>query len=869
MRQHTAPLLVLAAFAALASCTKKEEEARQLYPRTSEVGPEPTENWLEEEAEEEQHERRKRWFEERHKAPPEVDWREVERANGVAQIAKRNRISSETSVASPWVERGSENQAGRVHAVARSSDGEWLYLGTSLGGVWKGRPDGSEWTPIGDNLYGGAHWVAAVPSLVPGAPDVVLAASDGGLVHVTSDEGETWSVPAGVGVCSSVRRVLVTSDGTHTVFLVRRLQSSGSYRLLRSTDRMASFQEVFNFGSFRGDVWARRDGSPDVYLLDNTNVHKSTNLGTNWTAVGVPPAGAFSGELCGSEAGAPRLWAVLDLGTVKAYRSDDAGATWNHVTDITDYWGTINASIVDADVFAYAGVEVHRTFDAGANFAIVNAWWEYYDHPLNKLHADVPGIDVVPGGGIVGETWYISTDGGLFQSEDGLLSVENLSLSGLRVSQYYTTHTSSANPAHVVAGAQDQGYQRADSAPSETGTQLEFDQLISGDYGHLTSGDGDHDFLFSTYPGFILVQIGENVPVLRQVNFPPSETNAWMPPVVADPLDGRHFFFCASRIYRYTKTQVGNNWNQSLWSSFNFQASPGEYVSALTFSPVDPQRAYAVTNNGRLFHSIDRGVTWTPSASGGPTGQYFYGTALLASSSDVDTVWVGGSGYGGPAIFRSVDGGQTYQPFDTGLPATLVYCLGEAPDGSGTLFCGTETAVYRRDAAATAWLDVTGAEAPVTVYWSVEALPNENAMRFGTYGRGIWDYQIDIQARALVRNGRGVNRLCLSSVSAPVLGGTWSSNVHSSGHPGASVCWFLTYDAPHAGRLVRFGEVLIDVFNGAMLLTVNTPASGGLDLFSFPVPNDPGLVGYEMFAQGLIFGGGIELCNALDVVLGY
>ena len=100
----------------------------------------------------------------------------------------------------------------------------------------------------------------------------------------------------------------------------------------------------------------------------------------------------------------------------------------------------------------------------------------------------------LPGGGLVGETWYIETDGGLFQSPDGLLSVQNLSLSGLRVSQYYTTHTSRANPDHVVAGAQDQGYQRAGSAPPADATQLDFDQLISGDYGHLTSGDGDHDF---------------------------------------------------------------------------------------------------------------------------------------------------------------------------------------------------------------------------------------------------------------------------------------------------------------------------------------------------------------------------------------
>ena len=39
-----------------------------------------------------------------------------------------------------------------------------------------------------------------------------------------------------------------------------------------------------------------------------------------------------------------------------------------------------------------------------------------------------------------------------------------------------------------------------------------------------------------------------------------------------------------------------------------------------------------------------------------------------------------------------------------------------------------------------AWTDITGNVAPVTTYWSVEALHHEPTVRFGTYGRGIWDF---------------------------------------------------------------------------------------------------------------------------------
>jgi photosystem II stability/assembly factor-like uncharacterized protein len=730
---RSSPLLLIV----LCACSS-QERARAVFPR-------PTEDFLDEDAEERQSARRRAWLEHRHQAGPGVDWRALERANGEAQIEKRNRLAAALPATSPWVERGSENLAGRVHAAALASDGQSLYVGTALGGVWEGTLDGGGWTPFGDNLYGGAHHLALVAGATPADADVVLVASDGGLAHVTRDHGQTWQVPVGLATATGIRRVLTASDGSGTVFVVRRTGSS--HKLMRSTDAMASFQQVYDLGTFAGDAWTTRDGRTDLYLVTGTGLVKSTDLGDTWAPRGPAPTSGSQAELTGSEAGAPRLWGVWTGGGLeKLYRSNDAGASWTFVANLSDYWNVLDASITTPGTFLYGGVETHRTVDAGASFAVINTWQAYYSSPATRLHADIQGIDVVPGAGPFGETWYIATDGGLYRSTDLLATVQNLSLSGLRVSQYYTTHTSSADPDHVVAGSQDQGYQRASAPPPLGSSSLAFTQLISGDYGHLTSGDGDHGYLFSVYPGFVLAHVGESSPALYTEDFPGGEDHAWMPPVVADPLDARHFFLCASRLYRYAKG-AGNNWTFSLWSSHDFGVASGEYVSALVFSALAPSRAYAVTDRGRLYHSQDRGVTWTQSTTTGPSGQYFYGTALLASASDVDTVYVGGSGYSGPAVYRSRDGGVSFQPFATGLPPTLVYCLGEARDGSGRLFAGTETAAYRRDPGASQWVDITGNHAPITIYWSVEALPHENTMRFGTYGRGIWDYRLGHKVR--------------------------------------------------------------------------------------------------------------------------
>jgi hypothetical protein len=96
----------------------------------------------------------------------------------------------------------------------------------------------------------------------------------------------------------------------------------------------------------------------------------------------------------------------------------------------------------------------------------------------------------------------------------------------------------------------------------------------------------------------------------------------------------------------------------------------------------------------------------------------------------------------GSGVFRTTDGGDTWKAWGEGLPPTLVYSVAEARDNSGRVFVGTETAVYQRGMDDAEWVDVTAADAPVTIYWSAEVLSHENTIRFGTYGRGIWDLQL-------------------------------------------------------------------------------------------------------------------------------
>ncbi|MEQ8768348.1 MAG: hypothetical protein RL885_30875 [Planctomycetota bacterium] len=799
---------------------------------------------------------REAWFEDRHRAAPGVSWRDIERENAARQVRKRNRLAglrfpsagAGAMATGSWLEIGSRNQAGRMHSARYSSDGQRLYAGSAAGGVWRASDlDGSNWEPLGDNLYGGAFELAILPGALPGEPDVIVRGSSD--LWVSRDEGQSWTVPLGLpNNLRGVRRLLTTSDGSGALYAVLQevIGIATHFGVFRSVDTAQTFTKVLDLGTSAGDLWIPRDGGSSLYALSGRTVLRSVDQGQSWNSVGSLPSSVSGGELDGSEAGAPRLWVVGRIGGArKLYRSDDAGVSWSFKTDVTDYWGSIGASIIDPDRFAWGGVEVHRTTDGGNTFQIVSSWGEYYGNPAGKLHADVPGIEVLPDGA-GGETWYVATDGGLFRSRDGLMTVENLSLEGLSVSQYYSTHTSSVNSDHVLAGSQDQGYQRASAPPPGLDHRLDFKQLISGDYGHLTSGDGTHGYVYSVYPGFVLIQIGESSAQLATTDFPPSESYGWLPTVTADPLDNRSFFFCASKLYRYTRVGLTLAWSRTQWSSQSFAASPGEYLSALTFSPIDPQRAYAATSGGRLFYSNDHGVTWHLSSGTGPPPHYFYGTALLASSLDVNTVTVAGSGYSNPAVYRSTDGGQTFAPWAEGLPQTLVYCLGEAPDGSGAVVAGTEHSAYRREASGGSWLDITANAAPLNTYWSVEDVPTQNVMRFGTYGRGIWDYPVGPRCfyEPYGVEAAAANVLSLDSMSSTQIGTTHVIRV-SGGQPIAS-----------GALIVSLNSAWVPAFGGTLLVDLGASFSipFALNLFgqrdiSIPIPANASLVGLTLYGQ--------------------
>ncbi len=126
-----------------------------------------------------------------------------------------------------------------------------------------------------------------------------------------------------------------------------------------------------------------------------------------------------------------------------------------------------------------------------------------------------------------------------------------------------------------------------------------------------------------------------------------------------------------------------------------------------------------------------------------------------------------------------------------------------------------------------------------------------------------------VAASATIRNDAGnLNPLVYSSlVNLPVLGSTWNPRIDASGHPGAgltvAVGAFSAVEVPSG-----FGVVLVDISVPFAAVSV-APSGGGTAVHSIAVPASILFAGVPVFTQGAILGGGVELTNALDIVLGF
>ncbi len=709
---------------------------------------------------------REEWIESMHRAEPGVDHRIIDRE--VREARHEHGWASMPKVkAGTWMERGSDNLAGRMHTADVDFDRGRIYAASAGGNLWRGTLGGSEWTSLTDPMKRTITLVRLIPH--NGAQRILIAGGGGRGVYHSDDDGATWTGATGlenIANWGEIRRTVVANDAEHRVYVLAKewdYKDWGAVMALYvSTDHGTTFQQMLKrrltslqFGTC--DIWAARYDRADVWLAIRDTLSMITPDGMIRHQGIITLDGDYGAvsdvQLQGSvQPDATTLYLLCGVsGSSQCWRTTDEGASWTlqgRVTDVRPF--SINSfavSTLDPSTLYLGGVETFRSVDAGVTWHLVNKWGEYYADPVRKLHADIPGIMPFrqPGGG---ELTLIATDGGLYRSTDNLRTVTNIGQRGLNVSQYYSVLTNRTNTSIVYAGSQDQGFQRAITGPDQ---KYIFTQLISGDYGHLSSSNGGRN-LWSVYPGFILYYPNSEEASPASANHWSFDNRGslWLPPIVADPEDVNSAYVAVGGTSSQSKiTHVSyirsTNTIEGTELGFDFSEGTGTRVSAIACSPHDESVLYVATNAGGFFSTSDGGSTWNKAAGfTGPGGHYFYGSSILPSVKKRGWIMIAGSGYSNPAVFVSTDNGATFEDslWNDGLPKTLIFQLAMTTDEQ-FIFAATEVGPYMFSMADRRWIDISGGVAPDQTYWTVEYIPSLRTARFGTYGRGIWDYTLD------------------------------------------------------------------------------------------------------------------------------
>lgn len=735
-------LAILISFLLLNSCTEKKVKTHETT-----VIPKPTE------PRKERKKIKKAFFENMHRAEEGFNRKEHNKQLRWKKYEEKAHTKAEIPVDGYWQERGSANQSGRIHTAELDTINNLLYCASSGGNIWKGNPEGENWESLNDELK--FYNIKMLDLIQNDSLNRLVVCSGSSEFYYTDDSGLTWNQSTGLeGTIDwgHIRKSVVVNDSLKSVYVLTSEWDDGSWgsvaRVYRSQNQGESFQVLrqFNTDVDRVDLWAPYHNSDTLFILSNKELHTlAPNQNTTVFRTNITSSGNGYSLLTGcSTENQTRLYAYINH---KLHRSNDSGTTWEFITELEDapfFSMSFNASITNPDYLYFGAVECHVSYDGGVNWDIVNPWGAYYSSPSNRLHADIPNIKPVLNSDGE-ELTYVSTDGGLYVSDDYLNTVQNIALQDLNVGQYYSVYTNRNNTNYIYAGAQDQGFQRSEDGDNEG--PLNFDQVISGDYGHIVSTDGGAS-LWTVYPGFAHyypdAEIGEGE---GYWDFPEGATDLWLPPLMAHPFEANKAFLAGGHLSGLGSYIIRLNYNGAVTATqldFNFRtASGGGYITAMAISPLNMDYWYVLTNNGKFFQSTDYGDTWTKTESfTGPENHYFYGASIQPSQVDLGKVYIAGSGYSNPGVYMTDDNGESFTAINEGLPSTMIYDIAPTP-GDEFVFAATELGAYIYISVENKWEDLAADTAPDQIYWTVEFVDELKTARFGTYGRGIWDFNLE------------------------------------------------------------------------------------------------------------------------------
>ena len=689
-------------------------------------------------------------------------------------------------------------RAGRTKAVAGvPSQPFTFYIGMVNGGVWKTTNAGRTWTPIfEDQSTGSIGWISVAPS----DPNVVYVATGEGLptrpdlsigngMYKSTDAGRTWT-HLGLRDTQQIARIDVDPTNPNRLFVAALGHPYGPNEergIFRSTDGGRTFQKVL----YRDENTGGKDVDIDpsdpnvVYAVlyegrqgpwENAawsglgGIFKSTDGGSTWKELktGLPPQ-IGNAELAIAPSNPKRIYAYVtpasggrgrgDAPTHNPiYRSDDAGETWTPVSSDQRVGTSNEASICvdpkNPDWLIVTSQVTYKSEDGGKSwlpFKGAPGGDDYQYAWMNPNNTDIM-IATVDQGAVVsldkGNTWS---------------SWYNQSTAAM----FHIT-TDNAFPYRVCGGQQDSGSACVASRGADGQiTMREWHPVGIEEYGYAAPDPLNPDIVYGskvvTKYDRRTGQVAEVGPIESgrggrgiQPSGPVVTRQVRTQPLVFSMADKRSLFYGTNVLW---KTMDGGiTWKQIspdlTRTHHEVPQSVGKYLETArtqadnngarviyTIGPsyVDVNRIWIGTDDGVIATSADGGLHWkdvTPAQIGSywkvfmiEPGRFDPLTAYAA----VNTLRIDDQN---PHLFRTHDGGKTWQEIVKGIPpGNALSAIREDVRKKGLLFAGTENQVYVSFDDGDDWESLRLNMAASSVR---DLQVKDDDLVAGTHGRGIW-----------------------------------------------------------------------------------------------------------------------------------
>ena len=702
---------------------------------------------------------KKKWIELLHQSDSLVDWRSVEAQTAQNKYLKyQNEYQYKTDdiisigegqLVGHWEERGSNNQSGSITQIDFDQSSNLIYALSDGGTLWKSRTDGINWTLIEDQIRLDNRFLKFIQK----ASTKRIIAAINGVPHF-KDGNSPWiasDISAQVQG-AELSNLRITENGKNLFFLADEGPLK-NIRLYYSDDWGESFRIAYQFGtSDLNNLAMDASSDSDLIIIEQRTSSTSRIYTWNKSDSELVIFNNSSQISFGSAKANVQISYINELPYLFAYdsenrflRSANFGQSWTMLSNlpITPWTDGIIISDNNPQRILIGAVEAYLSRNGGLSWEKVNAWTEYYSNPSVNLHADMMDFNASAINGT--HLICVAHHGGISISYDQGENFSNIALSNLNVGQYYDVRNYPVNPYYIFAGSQDQGLQR--TLDFEEGT-ANFTQMFSGDYGHLSFTNNGKS-LWSVFPGGLVFYYEDplnfNIPI-NSYNLQSQQESVWLPQIIRSPYHHNGILMAGGNFKggsgsHILELNIGDFGNLSVNQfPFNFANSGGE-LSGLAYNHFNNNEFYAITTNGKFYKSTNKCQSFTIKETGLTNAQYLYGTEIYCSKRNPNELYIVGSGYSNASIYQSLDGGESFSPLQYNLPQTTIFDIDMDRDEE-FIFAATEAGPYVYSKKFNQWYDMSQGKAPNQRYWSVEYSDVFQNVRFGTYGRGIWDFNI-------------------------------------------------------------------------------------------------------------------------------